>query len=79
MNMNEVLKHTHRHIYDEFMLTVAKINSDGGKSWQVLFEKSEDIGGVWRGSNYAGYGAQVKREQHPNRAGVCLIPRSQAV
>ena len=31
---------------------------------QVLFEKSGDIGGVWQGSNYAGYGAQVKREQH---------------
>eukprot|EP00434_Breviolum_minutum_P043493 symbB.v1.2.038775.t1/scaffold6156.1/size20464/3 len=29
----------------------------------VLFEKSNEIGGVWR-SNYAGYGAQVKREQY---------------
>jgi len=37
-------------------------------SFQVLFEKSEDIGGVWRGQNYAGYGAQVKREQ-------CLRPQ----
>ena len=39
---------------------------------QVLFEKSQDIGGVWGGHNYAGYGAQVKREQ-------CLRPQRRLV
>lgn len=48
-----------------FSFVPLQVSNAASKTWnsQVLFEKSNEIGGVWR-SNYAGYGAQVKREQY---------------